>query len=604
MCGIFGAFRWDDHQVTCGPSMANALRHRGPDADGMHAGPGILLGNTRLSILDLTEASNQPIYSDDGDLVVVQNGEIYNYLELREVLRRAGYSFRSNGDTEVLLHGFDYWGPDVVHHLNGMFAFAVYRISTQTLWLFRDRLGVKPLYLAGDEQSGVLWFGSEIKAILTNGQRYSPNLSSLAQFFALNYIPAPDTIFQGIHHLMPGCRAKIDRIGGVKIERYWDLNAVSPEKDISPADVHAGLVRLLDDATRIRMRSDAAFGAFLSGGLDSASVVGMMSLYQKAPIRTYSIGFSDPRFDETYWARRVAARFGSYHQVHMMKPDLEVLWPQMIWNCDQPHGDISFIPTGQVSALAAREVRMVLTGDGGDELFGGYEKYLQVFPQGKADQLEPDWENAFARGSGLLTGSQADWLLTGDLAAAFSEKDPFSALSDPIKDASHQDPINRVLLAETLTLLPGNNLVKPDRMAMAHGLEVRSPFLDYRMAEFAFQIPGALKLSGGRTKAVYKDAMIPLLGREIVERKKQMFTVPVGEWFRDALASYCRSCLLDGRLEARNLFSGEGLRRIVDEHLGGHANHTRQLRALIATELWFRRFEDLENTPANLGKTG
>ncbi|GFE51043.1 asparagine synthetase B [Roseobacter cerasinus] len=598
MCGIFGAFRWDGGRVSGGSSMAKALRHRGPDAEGMHEGPGILLGNTRLSILDLTEASNQPLYSEDGDLVVVQNGEIYNYIELRETLRQAGYRFRTQGDTEVLLHGFDHWGPDVVHRLNGMFAFAVYRISTQTLWLFRDRLGVKPLYLAGNEESGTLWFGSEIKAILTNGRRYAPDISSLAKFFALNYIPAPATIFQGIHHLMPGCRAKIDRTGDVKIDRYWDLNSVSPDKAMSPGDVHAGLIRILDDATRIRMRSDAAFGAFLSGGLDSASVVGMMSLYQNAPIRTYSIGFEDPRFDETYWARRVAARFGSYHQVQIMEPDLETLWPQMIWNCDQPHGDISFVPTGQISALASQEVRMVLTGDGGDELFGGYEKYLQVFPGGKTDQLAPDWESAFARGSGLLEGSQPEWLLAGDLAAAFAEDDPYSALTRPMEAASHQDPINRVLLAETLTLLPGNNLVKPDRMAMAHGLEVRSPFLDYRMAEFAFQVPGALKLSGGRTKAVYKDAMLPLLGQEIVERRKQMFTVPVGEWFRQALASYCQSCLLDGRLEARNLFTGEGLRRLVGEHLSGHANHTRQLRALIATELWFRRFEDLENTPA------
>lgn len=599
MCGIFGAYDWSGAPIANGRAMAEALKHRGPNAEGIFARGGAMLGNRRLSIIDLSDASNQPIISDDGDTVVVQNGEIYNYIELRESLRRAGHVFKTDGDTEVLLHAFLEWGPEFVTRLNGMFAIAIYRVSTRQMWIYRDRLGVKPLFLAGNASEGQLWFASEIKSILSNGRRYAPNMGALAQFFALNYIPAPHTIFDGITHLPPGCYATLGPDQDISISRYWDLGDVKPIPDMTEAEGQAGLTRLLDDATRIRMRADAPFGAFLSGGLDSASVVGFMSLYQSDPVRTYSIGFEDPRFDETKWARMVAARFGTIHQTQIATPDVASQWPRFIWHCDQPHGDMSFIPTDNVAGLAAREVRMVLTGDGGDELFAGYEKYLDLFPGGRTDHLEAGWEGDFVRASGLVQGDQADALLAGDLHAAFHDMDPYAALAAPIEASSHQDPINRVLMAETLTLLPGNNLVKPDRMAMANGLEVRSPFLDYRMAEFAFSMPGALKLTDGRTKAIYKDAMIPLLGRSLTDRKKQMFTVPVGEWFRESLASYCREVLLDGRLEARAILHQPKIEEMISEHVTGTENHTRILRALISTELWFRLFEDRDNDTLN-----
>ena len=595
MCGIFGAYDWSGGAITNGPAMADALKHRGPNAEGIFQDAGIMLGNRRLSIIDLSEASNQPIISDDGDIVLVQNGEIYNYIELRDTLRCAGHVFKTDGDTEVLLRAFLQWGPGFVARLNGMFSIAVYRISTRQMWLYRDRLGVKPLYLAGDASEGRLWFASEIKSILTNGVQYTPNLEALAQFFALNYVPAPNTIFEGITHLPPGSYASVAPGQDIKITRYWDLAAISPNHEMTPAEGKAELVRLLDDATRIRMRADAPFGAFLSGGLDSASVVGFMSLYQSDPVSTYSIGFVDPRFDETVWARRVATRFGTFHQTQVVSPDIVQQWPRFIRYCDQPHGDMSFIPTDILSALAARDVRMVLTGDGGDELFAGYEKYLDVFPGGRADHLKDGWEDDFVRASGLAQDDQAHALLAGDLHSAFHDTDPYAALRTPIQAYDHQDPINRVLMAETQTLLPGNNLVKPDRMAMANGLEVRSPLLDYRMVEFAFSMPGHMKLTGGRTKAIYKEAMVPLLGRDITDRKKQMFTVPIGDWFRDALTQYCREVLLDGRLEARGLFHQPQVKTLISEHISGNVNHTRILRALISTELWFRLFEDRSN---------
>lgn len=595
MCGIFGAYDWSGAQIPGGRAMAEVLKHRGPNAEGIFSGDGAMLGNRRLSIIDLSDASNQPVISQDGDLVVVQNGEIYNYIELREQLRRAGRVFRTEGDTEVLLHGFLEWGPDFVQRLNGMFAIAIFRVSTRQMWLYRDRLGVKPLYLAGNAAEGRLWFASEIKSILSNGKRYAPDLEALAQFFALNYIPAPATSFQGITHLPPGSYASMAPGQDVTITRYWDLAEVRPDPGMTEAEGKAELTRLLDDATRIRMRCDAEFGAFLSGGLDSSAVVGFMSLHQGDPVRSYSIGFKDQRFDETKWALMAATRFGTVHKTEMLTPDMAAQWPRFIYHCDQPHGDMSFVPLDKVSALAAHDVRMVLTGDGGDELFAGYEKYLDVFPGGRTDHLLPGWEGDFVRASGLLQGDLAYTLLAGELRAAFHDIDPYAALAAPIEASAHQDPINRVLMAETQTLLPGNNLVKTDRMAMANGLEVRSPFLDYRMAEFAFRMPGHMKLAAGRTKAIYKDAMVPLLGRTLTDRSKQMFTVPVGEWFRKPLAGYCRDMLLDGRLEARGILDSGRIAALISAHVEGKENNTRILRALISTELWYRIFVDGSN---------
>ena len=595
MCGIFGSFRFGDHACALGRpgadmarAMAASLRHRGPDAGGIHQSGRAMLGNQRLAILDLTAASNQPLTSDDGRIVVVQNGEIYNFVELREELRRAGKRFTTSGDTEVILRAFEHWGPGFVSHLNGMFAIAVLEVEQQRLFLYRDRLGVKPLYLAGGFAHGQLLFASEIKALLAAGWPVTPDLSAIAQYLALNYIPAPATAFAGITHLPPGAMAVITA-QGVAIERYWSLADITREPDMSEAEAKAGLLTLLDDATRLRMRSDASFGAFLSGGLDSSSVVGFMSMYQAEPVRTYAIGFDDPRFDESTWAALAARRFGTKHTTKIMQPEAVDLWPQMIWHCDQPHGDVSFMPMLQVSALAAQDVKMALTGDGGDELFAGYEKYLDIFPGGAVDGLEDGWEDRYAKQSGLLPDAG---LLVGDLRAAFLARNPHAALADAIRSFEGHDPINRLLMAETAMLLPGNNLVKPDRMAMAHSLEVRSPFLDYRMAEFAFTMPGALKLRGGHTKWIYKSAVEPLLGRDLTWRKKQMFTVPVGEWLRQRLAGYCRATLCDGRLEARGLFDAAGIAALLDRHIAGAANNTRILRALISLEIWFRLFVD------------
>ncbi|MEM9969276.1 MAG: asparagine synthase (glutamine-hydrolyzing) [Pseudomonadota bacterium] len=593
MCGIFGCYSFEPGQIADDifGRVAGSIRHRGPDNTGHYADVRVGLGNTRLSILDLQERSNQPQFSEDGNVVVVQNGEIYNFIELREELQALGAVFKTTGDTEVLLHAYIHFGPDFVTRLNGMFAIAIFDRAAETLWLYRDRLGVKPLYLSGDRETGRMWFGSEIKALLEAGVEPRPNYDALAQYMALNYVPQPQTAFEGIEHLPPASMAKISE-NGVEVRQYWSLDHVQPDTGMTQEDAQAELLDLLHDATLIRMRSDAEFGAFLSGGLDSSSVVGMMSKIQQNPVRTFSIGFDDPRFDETTYAEMASDLFGTMHKSEKMEPEATSMWPKFIWHTDQPHGDVSFIPMGQVSQLAANDVKMVLTGDGGDELFAGYDKYLAFFGSWRNHNLAPDWASDFVRESGLLLDDEPDMLLRGALRDGFFDIDPHRGLRGPIERAGHQDPINQVLLAETTTLLPGNNLVKPDRMAMAYSLEVRSPFLDYRMAEFAFRVPGDYKLRDGVTKAVFKDAVEQMLGPELTHRKKQMFTVPVGEWFREKLEGFSREILFDGRFAARGIIDTKVAENMVTQHVAGTANYTRQIRAMISLEIWFRIFID------------
>ena len=587
MCGIFGIWQTGARpdRATLA-AMRDALIHRGPDAQGIAVEDGCGIGNTRLSILDLSAASDQPLVSDRGEVALVQNGEIYNYVELRAELERAGIRFRTTGDTEVLLKAFLYWGPDFVTRLNGMFAIAVHDRRDGTLWLYRDRLGVKPLFIA--QERGGLRFGSEIKALLAAGVPAAPDPVALAHFFTLGFVPPPATAFARIRHLMPGCRARVSA-GGLEIDRYWGLSDTVIEPDIAPQEARAQVMELLDDATRLRLRSDAEFGAFLSGGLDSSTVVGLMARHMDRPVHSFSIGFDDPRFDETPHAQAAAARFGAQHTAETATPDIARLWPRFIWHCDQPHQDVSFMPTDLVAGLARHSVKMVLTGDGGDELFGGYTKYMGVLPQ---DGLPPPgWERAYAQSHAVFSPDQAMGVLAGDARAAWMEVDTLAPMMDALHAAPGQDPANRMLFADATLLLVGNNLVKPDRMAMANSLEVRSPFLDYRLAELAFRIPGALKLDG-TTKRLLKDAVRPLIGPELTDRPKQMFTMPIGEWFREALAPYCRDMLLDGRFAARGIADTRAVEGMLTAHVSGAQNNTRPLRALISLELWYRLFQD------------
>jgi asparagine synthase (glutamine-hydrolysing) len=367
---------------------------------------------------------------------------------------------------------------------------------------------------------------------------------------------------------------------------WWDLSSVQPVEQSESAWIEE-LKATLDDAVRIRLRADVPFGAFLSGGVDSSTIVGLMSRHMSNPVQTFSIGFDDPRYDETAFAQQASDLFGTQHVSQRVAPNMLDLWPMATYHCDQPHGDVSFLPTYKVSEMAARHVKMVLTGDGGDELFAGYDKYREFFAGDVAAMDDATFRRAYYRNISLFQDEHKARLYNDRTAA---RPDSFGLVSELFDKVPHWDRINQALYVDMELLLSGNNLVKPDRMGMAVSLEARTPFLDYRMMELAFRMPGELKLRNGETKYLLKKAVTPMIGHELAYRQKQMFTVPVGSWFRDELCEYCREMLGENSFGRRNgLFSDE-VSVLVENHIQGSQNNTREIRALIAFEHWARAF--------------
>nr|WP_199911590.1 asparagine synthase (glutamine-hydrolyzing) [Dongshaea marina] len=510
MCGIFGYFSAPDSGLTHSQllAMGQTLSHRGPDGMGIYHQPelGVGLGNQRLAILDV-EHGQQPFISDDGSIVVVQNGEIFNYLELARELAAAGYSFRTQCDTEVILGLYQLEGISALNKLNGMFAIAIYDRREQALYLVRDRVGEKPLYYAWDRQ--LLLFGSEIKALCSVMPRPDLDYLALEEFLAFNYVPPPRTMFAGIRHLQPGCYLRVDA-NGIEEQRWWDLSQITIEKR-SESEWVEKFNQTLEDAVRIRLRSDVPFGAFLSGGVDSSSVVGWMSQLMEQPVHTFSIGFAEPEFDESPFAAQAAQRFDTIHHSEEVDSDLLSLWSRAIYHCDQPHGDVSFMPTYRVAELASRRVKMVLTGDGADELFAGYDKYLNFFtaPE-RAAETQSRFQASYLDNLSLFDNPARSRLLSAELKARLPDEDCRQRVIEPWFDkAQEMDRINQALYLDTQLLLSGNNLVKPDRMGMAVSIENRSPFLDHRMVELAFAMPGELKLRGILPNISTKKRLLP-----------------------------------------------------------------------------------------------
>lgn len=586
MCGIFG--QWSRQRRDLGAdavqAMAQRLRHRGPDDEGVWQPPGrgVALGNKRLSIIDLA-GGHQPFVSADGKIAVVQNGEIFNYVELAAELRAQGVVLNSNSDTEVLLRLYEREGISFVGKLNGMFAIAIDDAREDAMYLIRDRIGVKPLYVR-DDGTCVL-FGSEMKAILAASPQPPIDLEAIHHYLTFNYIPAPWTVWQGIRHVMPGTWEKFTR-SGRETRRWWNL-AEQREQDHRFEDWSQEFLSILDDATRIRLRADVPWGAFLSGGVDSSTIVGLMARHVAQPVKTFCIGFADPRFDESAYAADAARRFGCDHTVEIAELNMLARWPQVLWHLDQPHGDASFMPTLRVSELAARHVKVVLTGDGGDELFAGYEKYEQFFARSGVDALgDSEFQRSYFDSISLFAPQDKLALYRPEVAAQLRGIDSFDAAAKPwFDEAAHFDRVNQALYLDMQLLLSGNNLVKPDRMGMAVSIEARTPFLDWRMMEFAFRSRGATKLAGRDKKHWYKKAVVPLIGEELAHRKKQMFTVPVGEWFRKDSYPWLASTLGESELLQR-LFRPEAVQGLLERHRDGTANHTRELRALAAMALW------------------
>ena len=604
MCGIFGYWNRARKPLpdTALRGMAQKLLHRGPDDEGIWHQPqrGVGIGNRRLSIIDIG-GGHQPFVSDDGQIAVVQNGEIFNYIELAAELRQQGVQLKTASDTEVILRLYEREGIACIKKLNGMFAIAIDDAREDAMYLVRDRIGVKPLYVLDDGEQ--VLFASEIKAIKAaqfieqNSALRQPFRGALAidlvaihHYLTFNYIPAPWTIFQDIKHVMPGTWMKFTRkpgAMGATTQRWWNL-ADQREQDYSFGDWSEQFMAILDDATRIRLRADVPFGAFLSGGVDSSTIVGLMARHVNRPVKTFCIGFEDPRYDESAFALQAAQRFGCDHTMEVAELNMLSQWPRVLYHLDQPHGDASFMPTLRVSELAAKHVKVVLTGDGGDELFAGYDKYAAFFARPDAQTLPLEaFQRHYFDSISLFSPAAKLALYQPKVRDQLAGIDSFDQAAKPwFDEAGHFDRVNQALYLDMQLLLSGNNLVKPDRMGMAVSIEARTPFLDYRMMEFAFRSRGATKLSAeGDKKHWFKKAAAPLIGETLAHRKKQMFTVPVGDWFKGASYPWLKETLQKSELIA-NVFTASGIDLMLESHRSGAANFTRELRALAALALW------------------
>jgi asparagine synthase (glutamine-hydrolysing) len=589
MCGIFGYFDRSGRSINSDQIevMGASIKHRGPDDQGIFSLPGLSLGNQRLSVMDIL-GGHQPFISESGDVVVVQNGEIFNHIELSNELKKIGIVFNTNSDTEVILRLYQHYGIDFVSKLNGMFAIAIYDDNLKKLFLIRDRVGVKPLFFHFNGTR--LIFSSEIKSFF-EAAIISPKLNPVAldHFLTFNYVPPPFTIYDSVEHLMPGHILEIDK-KGLKMRQWWDLAEIEPDNSRSESSWIEEFNSIIEDAVKLRLRADVPFGAFLSGGVDSSTIVGLMAKNMSEPVKTFCIGFEDPKYDESIYAQEAATRFNTHHFLEKVSPDMLDLWPMATYYCDQPHGDISFLPTYRVSKLASEHVKVVLTGDGGDELFAGYDKYKNFFNRQNINDLsDADFQKSYFDSISLFSKEQKSKLCTKYFRDTLTESDSFSLAQSYFYKVKHQDRINQALYLDMQLLLPGNNLVKPDRMGMAVSLEARTPFLDYRMVELAFKMPGNLKLKEGVTKYILKKSVTPLIGKNLAQREKQMFTVPVGEWFRQNKVDYCSKRfnsfgILNDFLEP--LQSNE----LLQEHVCGFKNNTREVRALISLTHWVDSF--------------
>lgn len=590
MCGIFGYYDRARQTMDANAfsAMGNILEHRGPDDHGTYHQSGRGLGNRRLSIMDV-EHGHQPFASDDGNIIVVQNGEIYNHLELAVELAKSGFNCHTTCDTEVILRLYEKEGIEFVHRLNGMFAIAIYDRRSDELFLIRDRIGVKPLFIHDDGSR--LSFASEIKSIIASGVPNQVDYEAVHHFLTYNYVPPPFTISKGIRHLMPGHWMRISANGDIYEHKWWDLSA-QEVVHTSEAEWIEEFNYLFDDAVRIRLRSDVPVGAFLSGGVDSGSVVGVMARHLKNPFKTFCIGFNEKRYDESLFAEMIANKFGAEHIMEKVDPNMLDLWPKATWYRDQPHGDVSFLPTYRVASLAAQHLKVVLTGDGGDELFAGYDKYKDFFSALDPAGSEDSFQQSYYRNITLFSDDAKKNLYTDSMKQHTAGIDSFDLVKPIFESANHQDYINQALMIDMNLLLPGNNLVKPDRMGMAVSVEARTPFLDYRMMEFAFRTHGQYKLHNNETKYLLKKAVTPLIGEELAYRKKQMFTVPVGEWFKHDLSDLCEDLLWSDRAVERGMFKSSHVQRLFQEHRSSANNNTREIRALMAVEIWFREMID------------
>jgi asparagine synthase (glutamine-hydrolysing) len=624
VCGITGILAPDPGQVVDADllqRMTAAIAHRGPDAQGIHSEPGIGLGHRRLSIIDVAGGA-QPLWNEDRSVVVVFNGEIYNFPELATELQAAGHQFATHSDTEVIVHAWEQWGEACVQRFRGMFAFALWDRNRRCLFLTRDRLGIKPLYYAWLDD-GTLIFGSELKALMVHpGLRREIEPRAVEEYFAFGYIPDPRTILRQARKLPPGHSLRVDPDQPHPHPRpYWDLEfaADGPSDPAAAADELSDRLR---EAVRVRMIAEVPLGAFLSGGVDSSGVVAMMAGLSDKPVDTCSITFSDPRFDEGEYARQVADRYHTRHHPHQVEPDDFDLLERLAGVYDEPYADSSALPTYRLCQQTRRHVTVALSGDGGDETLAGYRRYRFHLAEERLRNLVPlglrrpvfgmlgrvypklDWAPRVLRAKSTLEGMSRDSVdgffhsisVLGDplrqrlFSPAFRRELQGYRASEVMREharrAPTDDPLAMVQYLDLKTWLPGDILTKVDRASMAHGLEVRVPILDHQLVEWMCRLPPDLKLRGGEGKFLLKKALEPLLPNEILYRPKMGFSMPIAAWFRGPLQGLLRDRLLGNGEQHRGLgdsglFDMDFVTRLLGQHQSGRRDHATPLWALL-----------------------
>jgi asparagine synthase (glutamine-hydrolysing) len=629
MCGIAGfvessaagsPFTRDDNRALV-HRMCDVIRHRGPDDEGTWVADGVALGMRRLSIIDLA-TGHQPIHNEDRSVWIVFNGEIYNFPELRRELERAGHRFYTSTDTEAIVHAYEEWGTAAIARLRGMFGLAIWDARSRTLLVARDRIGIKPIYYA--EHGGRLYFGSEMKSLLEAPDLPREiDLDALDHYLSFLYTPRDGSIFKGVRKLPPG-HLLTWHDGQIVIERYWQVAAGETFRGSEAEAVHQ-LRSVLTDAVRCHLLSDVPLGAFLSGGVDSSLVVGLMAQATGRRVQTFSIGFDEPAFDELEHARRVARHFGTDHHEFVVKPDAIGILDRIVSHFDEPFADSSAIPTWYVSEIARRHVTVVLSGDGGDELFGGYDRYVPHPRVVAFDRYSPRAVRQVAaiaasrlphgaRGKNFLRHVSRDQqgryldairffgtdekpaLLSADVCRQLRGPDPETRLARHFDRYGGLPWPSQMMRFDAETYLPEDVLTKVDRMSMAHSIESRVPLLDNDVIEFAAALPASLKIKDGRRKHVLKEVAATLLPPEILSRPKQGFGVPLGVWFRGGLRELFADTLLSPSSLQRGYFQASFVRQIVHEHLSNKRDHTLRLWQLVVFEKWHRQYLDRETS--------
>jgi asparagine synthase (glutamine-hydrolysing) len=633
MCGIAGMIGCPGETIT--PEqirrMTNTIVHRGPDDEGIHVRGNVGLGMRRLSIIDLS-GGRQPIYNEDRTVAVVFNGEIYNFHELRQELESRGHEFRTHSDTEVIVHLYEEMGADCVTKLRGMFAIALYDAKRDSLLLARDRLGKKPLFYA--QRAGRLFFGSEIKALLAAAPELAEvDPEGVVQFFYYGYIPDPQSAFRHIRKLLPGHVAEY-REGQIHVHQYWDVPAYGGNDPGSDEACLEELERRLAEAVRMRLISDVPLGALLSGGVDSSIVVALMARESSGPVKTFSIGFRKADFNEAEYARLVAERFGTDHHELVVDPDITETLNHLTRMMEEPFGDSSMIPTYCVAQLARQHVTVALSGDGGDELFGGYDRYM-VNLRRRRFEVIPSWVGDLYRNrvyswlpSGVK-GRKLAWNITlpsrdrylddvSFLPVLHRERSLFSdefvdharRCTDPLRqfqryydDAPATDQLSRLMYLDTKTYLAGDILTKVDRMSMATSLEMRCPILDHVFVEWVAGLPAKYKFRDGTRKFLFKKLAERLgIPAQLLHRRKQGFSLPLVHWMRHELKDGMLQMLQEPRATQRGYFRAESIGVLLDEHFRGRRDHSGVLWMMLVFELWHRNFlerYDQESLPGS-----